>query len=285
MRSVMREHRYGPAPAQVCELHLPGGPAGAADPGAPAGPAGTAGAVRGVVILVHGGFWRARYERSQEHAVAADLTRAGWAVWNIDYRGGGEGPSAGGGWPRTFEDVAAAVDLLATVPGLPLEHVAVAGHSAGGALALWIAGRHRLPAGAPGAGPRVRPVAAVAQAGVLDLEAAARAGVGNGAVVDLLGAGPDDDPERYAWASPAALVPLGVPVLVVTGDADESVPWQLSASWTEVARAAGDEVTLHVEPGAGHMGHVDPGSRVWAVARAFLTDRAGRPERLTGAAG
>ncbi len=257
MRPVMREHRYGPAPAQVCDLHLPAGP------------------VRGVVILVHGGFWRARYDRSQEHAVAADLTRAGWAVWNIDYRGVGEGPSAGGGWPRTFEDVAAAVDLLATVPGLPLDRVAVAGHSAGGALALWIAGRHRLPAGAPGAEPRVRPVAAVAQAGVLDLEAAARAGVGNGAVTDLLGAGPDDDPERYASASPLALVPLGVPVLVVTGDADESVPWQLSASWAAAARAAGDDVTLHVEPGAGHMGHVDPGSRVWAVARAFLTDRVG----------
>src|SRR5947209_16715267 len=105
----MREPRYAPAPAQVCELHLPD---------RPGGPGGVAGPVRGVVILVHGGFWRARYDRSQEHAVAADLAGDGWAVWNIDYRAVGEGPSAGGGWPRTFEDVAAAVDLLATVPGL-----------------------------------------------------------------------------------------------------------------------------------------------------------------------
>src|SRR4051794_23805222 len=141
MRPVMREHRYGPAPAQVCDLHLPSGP------------------VRGVVILVHGGFWRARYDRSQEHAVAADLTRAGWAVWNIDYRGVGEGPSAGGGWPRTFEDVAAAVDLLATVPGLPLEHVAVAGHSARRAPALWIAGPRRPAARAPRARAPRRPAA------------------------------------------------------------------------------------------------------------------------------
>jgi pimeloyl-ACP methyl ester carboxylesterase len=100
--------------------------------------------------------------------------------------------------------------------------------------------------------------------------------VGDGAVVDLLRATPDDDPQRYALTSPVALVPLGVPVLVITGDDDESVPWQLSASWTDVARAAGDDVTLHVEPGEGHMGHVDPASRVWAVARDWLDVRMSR---------
>jgi acetyl esterase/lipase len=256
------EHRYGPAHAQVCELHLPDGPP------------------RAVAVLVHGGFWRARYDRSQEHAVAADMVARGWAVWNVDYRGVGEGPSAGGGWPATFQDVATAVDLLADVGtglplDLPLDRVAVAGHSAGGQLALWIAGRHRLPPGAPGAGPRIRPVAAVAQAGVVDLVSAAREGVGNGAVVDVLGATPDADPARYALTSPVALVPLGVPVLLVTGDADDSVPPALSASWAAAARAAGDDVTLHVEPGEGHMGHVDPASRMWAVARSWLDDRMG----------
>ena len=254
--TATREYRYGPASAQVCELHLPGGPP------------------RAVAVLVHGGFWRARYDRTQEHAVAADLVARGWAVWNVDYRGVGEGPSAGGGWPGTFQDVAAAVDLLADVgEQLPLDKVAVAGHSAGGQLALWIAGRHRLRPGAPGAAPRVRPVAAVAQAGVVDLVTAARDGVGNGAVVDVLGGTPDARPVRYALTSPMALVPLGVPVLLVTGDADDTVPSSLSASWAAAARAAGDDVTLHVEPGEGHMGHVDPASRVWAVARQWLDDR------------
>jgi acetyl esterase/lipase len=254
--TISAEHRYGTAAAQVCELHLPDGTPHA------------------VAVLVHGGFWRASRDRSLEHEVAADLVGRGWAVWNIDYRGVGEGPTAGGGWPATFEDVATAVDLLASAaPGLPLDRVAVAGHSAGGQLALWIAGRHRLPPGAPGAGPRVRPVAAVAQAGVVDLVAAARDGVGNGAVVDVLGATPDADPVRYALTSPMALVPLGVPVLLVTGDLDDVVPPALSASWAAAATAAGDDVTLHVEPGEGHMGHVDPSSRVWAVARQWLDDR------------
>ena len=270
-----REYRYGDAAAQVCELWLPADHA--------------EGPPRAVAVLVHGGFWRARYDRTQEHAVAADLTARGWAVWNVDYRGVGEGVSAGGGWPATFEDVAAAVDLLADLPPedarevpLPLDKVAVVGHSAGGQLALWVAGRHRLPAGAPGSAPRVRPGAAVAQAGVLDLVAAARSGVGNGAVVDVLGAGPDDDPERYALTSPAALVPLGVPALVITGDADESVPWELSASWVEAARAAGDDVTFHVEAGDGRMGHVDPASRVWSMAATWLADRAGLDDRMAG---
>jgi acetyl esterase/lipase len=264
MGTPTREYRYGDAAAQVCDLHLPPD-----DSGRPP---------RAVAVLVHGGFWRARYDRTGEHAVAGDLVARGWAVWNIDYRGVGEGVSAGGGWPATFEDVAAAVDLLADVARevpLPLDRVAVVGHSAGGQLALWIAGRHRLPAGAPGARPRVRPVAAVAQAGVVDLVLAARQGVGDGAVVDLLGATPDDDPERYALTSPVALVPLGVPALVITGDADESVPWELSASFAAAARAAGDDVTLHVEPGEGHMAHADPASPVWSVAARWLDDRMG----------
>src|SRR4051812_4662173 len=91
----VREYRYGDAVAQVCDLHLPGGPP------------------RAVAVLIHGGFWRARYDRTGEHAVAADLTGRGWAVWNVDYRGVGAGPSAGGGWPEAPQDGAAAGDPLA----------------------------------------------------------------------------------------------------------------------------------------------------------------------------
>src|SRR5689334_23481343 len=108
------DYRYGEHPAQVAGLALP-----AADP-------------RGTVVLLHGGFWRARYDRTLQHAVAEDLRTAGWAVWNVDYRAVPPGPNDGGGWPATQQDVATAVDLLATVApahGLGMDDVVVAGHS------------------------------------------------------------------------------------------------------------------------------------------------------------
>lgn len=243
-------HRYGAHPRQVADLWLPRG------------------TPRGVVVAVHGGFWRAAYDRSLQDAVVADLVAARWAVWNVEYR-----PVGDGGWPRTFEDVAAATDALAEVApscGLPLERLVAVGHSAGGTLAAWLAARHRLPAGAVGARPRVRPVAACSQAGVLDLVAAARARTGDGAVTDLLGATPDVAPERYATTSPAALLPCGVPVLALTGADDDVVPPGQSEAFVAAAVAAGDDARLQVVPHEGHMEHLDPASACWRAARAWL---------------
>ena len=153
--------------------------------------------------------------------LARDLAARGIAAWNIEYRRVGQ---EGGGWPGTLEDVAAAADAVVGLEGVDASRVATVGHSAGGHLALWLAARHRLPEGAPGAGPRLRPLGAVSQAGVSDLVAGARAGLGGGACQALLGGEPDDVPERYAVASPAALLPLGVPQLLVHGARDDLVP-------------------------------------------------------------
>jgi acetyl esterase/lipase len=251
-------YRFGDHPAQVADLHLPAGP------------------VSAVLVMVHGGYWRARYDRTLQHAVAADRVAAGWAVWNVDYRAVGEGPSDGGGWPRTYLDVAAAVDLLTVAAAehdLPLHRTGILGHSAGGALALWAAGRHRLPAGAPGALPRVRPVAVVAQAAICDLVTGAVDGLGAGAVVDLMQLPPQRDPERYRLASATALLPLGLPVLLVTGADDDAVPVRQSEAFAAAARAAGDDVTLAVLPGEGHFGHLDPASPVWHCAVEWLAGR------------
>ncbi len=158
------------------------------------------------VVLLHGGFWRTGWDRTLMTALAADLARRGIAAWNVEYRRVGQD---GGGWPGTFEDVAAAVDRLAEVDEVDAARVATCGHSAGGHLALWLAARHRLPDEAPGAEPRVRPVAAIAQAAVCDLERAWRDDLGGGAVAGLLGSF-EDEPDRYAAASPAALAPVGV---------------------------------------------------------------------------
>jgi acetyl esterase/lipase len=257
---VWRSYAYGAHPAQVAELALP--------------PSGTP---RGIVLLIHGGFWRARYDRSLQHHVAADLLSGGWAVWNLDYRAVGSGPAAGGGWPKTYLDVAAGIDALAPAAaerGLDLGVLVAVGHSAGGALALWAAGRRRLPAGAPGAGPRVTPTAVIAQAPICDLDAGARHGLGAGAIVELMGAHPEAAPDRYALASPAALLPLGIPVLLVTGALDDIVPVQQSVAFAAAAGRAGDDVTLEIVPGEGHFGHLDPASDSWSVTRARLDQSA-----------
>ncbi len=211
-----------------------------------------------VVVLVHGGFWGSQFGSDLMDALAADVVRHGWAAWNIEYRRvGGDG-----GWPETFEDNAAALDHLALVAGrfdLDLDRVATVGHSAGGHLALWLAGRQGLPEGAPGSKPVVRPVLAVSQAGVADLRLATSDGTGSGAVESLMGGGPSEFPDRYDLGSPAELLPLGVPSLLVHGESDPLVPIVQSRSFLEQAEKAGDTVRLVALPG-GHFEHLDPAS-------------------------
>jgi acetyl esterase/lipase len=191
---------------------------------------------------------------------------------------------SGGGWPATLEDVAAAVDRLPDLPQagrLDLGDVTAVGHSAGGHLAAWLAGRHRLPAGAPGARPRVRLTAAVLQAGVLDLTRAVEQGLGGGAVGDLLGGGPRTHPDRYAAADPVRLLPTGVPVLCVHAPADDVVPLEQSRRYAEAATAVGDRVEVRAVPG-NHMTVIDPASEAWATVRDWLgRARPTAPDRTT----
>ncbi|MDD7967094.1 alpha/beta hydrolase [Actinomycetospora lemnae] len=243
---------YGKDPAQYGVLHLPPGP----------GPVP-------VVVVVHGGYWRASYGLELGTPLAVDLTNRGIAAWNVEYRRVG----AGGGWPATFTDVADAVDLLAgpvqqAAGGrLDLDRVVLLGHSAGGQLVTWAASRERLDAGTPGADPQVRPAGTVSQAGVLDLVAGAAANLGGGAVVDLLGGRPDTVADRYALASPAALVPAPAPVVCVHGDADTVVPVDQSQRYVTAATAARGDARLRVLPGVDHFAVIDPDQPAWAVVR------------------
>jgi acetyl esterase/lipase len=210
-----------------------------------------------VVVVIHGGSWTATYGKSVTKAISADLARRGHAAWNIEYRRLGRGQE--GGWPATFDDVGAAIDHLSELadPRLDLDDVSLVGHSAGGQLALWAAAQ---------GDSRVRFRRVVAQAAPCDLTAA-------GAARELLGGTPDQVPERYALADPMQLLPLGIPILVVHGASDRTVPVIRSRRFAEAARAAGDEVTLvEPEPG-GHRTHLDPRSKAWRLAAEWLTDR------------
>lgn len=230
---------YGDDPSQFGQLLLPDG-----EP-------------RGVVVVVHGGFWKAEYDLSLGTPLAQDLTARGWVTWNLEYRRvGSGGPGGGGGVPATLDDVAAGIDHLATmaaaglVPAAALDRVVTLGHSAGGHLATWAAGRPD---------PVVPVTDVVSQAGVLDLVAASRAGLGGGAVDAFLGhaPGPAD-----AAADPAQQLPLAVPVHCVHAPNDDIVPISQSREYVERATAAGATADL-TEVTGGHFGVIEVGSPAW----------------------
>lgn len=215
-----------------------------------------------VAVVIHGGFWLARYDLTLMDALCEDLAARGWAAWNIEYRRVGR--RSGGGYPATTDDVAAAVDRLSELAGpagLDLSRVVGIGHSAGGHLALWAAGRG-ASAGVPLAG-------AVGQAAVSDLvDGAGTTARQAEAVRRFLGRGVD--PASVPGANPAARLPCGIPQLLVHGERDELVFAELSRSYADAARAAGDEVELVLRPDDGHMEHVDPSSDAWAAVVSWL---------------
>ena len=246
---VRSTHSYGADPSQVGELFLPSG----------RGP-------HPVAVVVHGGYWRARYDRSLMTGLCIDLAAHGWAAWNLEYRRVGRG----GGWPETFLDVAAGVDLLAELDApLDLDQVVALGHSAGGQLAFWAAARPTLPADAPGAEPGVAIRAAVSQAGVLDLTLAAGLTPSSEPTRALLG-DPGEHFERYVLASPRERLPLGIPQLVLHGERDDTVSLRIATSYASAASHAGDPCELRVLSRTGHFEHIDAGSQAWRVTRDWL---------------
>ena len=252
----MSSHAYGDHASQQAELYLP-------DTEGP----------HPVVVVVHGGYWRARYDRSLMNGLCADLAAHGLAAWNLEYRR----VDAGGGWPATFEDVAAGVDALADSGApLDLERVATVGHSAGGQLAFWAAARPTLPTGTPGADPRVRIGAAVSQAGVLDLLLGAELTPSAEPTRALLG-DPADHPDIYELASPRARVPLGIPQLLLHGDRDHVVSMRITQSYEAAAVEAGDPCELVVLAKTGHFDHIDARSEAWRTAREWLSAYASAP--------
>ncbi|MEO6471143.1 MAG: alpha/beta hydrolase [Aeromicrobium sp.] len=227
---------YGDDPSQFGELTRP------------------TGTPRGVVVVIHGGFWHAQYNLSLGRPLAADLAARGWIAWNLEYRR----TENGGGWPTTFDDIAAGIDKLATIPDVATTTVVTLGHSAGGHLAVW-AGARTSFTGA-WANPQVPVTAAIAQAGVLDLAAAQQSHLGSDAVEAFMGGTVDD---RYALADPIQQVPLRIPVWCVHGTDDDIVPLNQSAEYVKAAKAAGAEAEL-VEVHGDHFVLIDPSTEAWA---------------------
>ncbi len=247
--------RYGPAPQNFGDLRLPvAAPASGAHP---------------LVVVIHGGAYRSAFHVDLMDGLADDLTRRGFATWNIEYRRMGD---PGAEWPGLFQDVAAAADHAATLARthrLDLARVVTLGHSAGGHLALWLAGRHRIPAGGPLAPrPDALPVrAAVAIAPVTDLDRFFTARPELAALVDPAGRGAVD---------PYALLPTGCPQTVVHGVEDQSVAIAESRRYVEAAQAAGDRAALLELPGAEHFAPIRADLPFWPQAAGAVEALAGR---------
>jgi acetyl esterase/lipase len=248
---------YGTEPEQFGDLRVPAG----------AGPFP-------VVVVVHGGWWRAGYDLEYAGHLAAAFAADGFASWNIEYRRIGH---PGGAYPGTLHDVSAALAKLAGIApayNLDLARIVVTGHSAGGHIAGWLAAKqlHR-ELDAFGTTPPL--IGIVPVAGVLDLPRTSELAVADGsgiAVHEFLGGTPADVPEHYALASPAGLLPAGVPIIAVHGTADANVPLELSRTYVERAKAAGDAATLVVIEGADHFEPFDPDTPSGAVVRAAVRD-------------
>jgi 3-dehydroquinate dehydratase type II len=221
-----------------------------------------------IAVLIHGGFWRPPWQRDLMDGLAADLAGRGIATWNVEYR---RGP---GGWEEALFDIASALDHLAglaTDYALDLSRLVVAGHSAGGHLALWGSGRSRLAHDSPWGSPVVTPLLAVALAGVIDLERAGRDDLGDSAVEEFFGTTIEAD------ASPSRILPLKVPQLIVHGTADDRVPVDHSRTYVERARAAGDSVRFVELDGADHSVLIDELSAEWDEIATLICDHLTKP--------
>ncbi|MEV0740237.1 alpha/beta hydrolase [Streptomyces sp. NPDC050549] len=254
---------YGDHPDQVIDFYAPHGER---VPGEPAP----------LVVVLHGGAWRAPYDRRHITPFADFLARRGFAVANVEYRRGAALPAQGGTspvagrWPETFDDVAAALDALPALvrealPQADSRRTVLTGHSAGGHLALWAAARHVLPKDAPwrtDAPAALRGVVALAP--IADFTVAEKLAVCGGAAGQLLG-GEATFAERLPYADPTLLLPTGIATTLVQGRADLDVPQAVAESYADAAAKSGEVVGLTLLEDVGHFPLIDPAADACAV--------------------
>lgn len=251
--------RYGDASEQFSDLRVP-----------------TSRGPHPVVVLIHGGCLKAEYATLRDLAPMAEALKAkGIATWNIEYRRLGQ---PGGGWPGTYQDVGAAVDKLRELSpqhNLDLGRIAVLGHSAGGHLAMWTAARHRLPPESVLFTQQPLPIRGVVNvAGYADLDTfrqVEKGACGGTAIAEtVLGGTPAQVPQRYRQVSAEAMLPLGVPQILIWGDEDTNTPLWLAKRYAKAARRSGDSAQLVVVPNLGHFEVADPSSAAWSAVSEAL---------------
>lgn len=236
-----KREAYGTDPNQFVELRLPRGK----------GP-------YPVLLNLHGGYWRAKYDLAHAGHLCEALRAAGVATFNVEYRRVGD---PGGGWPGTFADIRSAyryVHQEADRFQLDLNRLVVMGHSAGGQLALCLVAHETS----------LRRV--IALAGVVDLKKAFALHLSHDAVVEFLGGTPEEVPEHYREADPMELKISPARQWLVHGSDDDTVPVEFSRDYVAQKKRMGETVDLVEIPRCGHFDVIDPDSAAFQQVTAAV---------------
>lgn len=221
-----------------------------------------------VVVIVHGGCWTTRFGLHLMDAMAEQLTKSGLATWNIEFRRVGQSDSA---WPDTFDDVALAlryVDNLSSEYDLDTDSIIIVGHSSGGHLALWLANQVALSR--LGSELNIRGVVALAPVADLPAVAATEGFACRESLDGLMGGSYADFPERYQTASPANMTNIDIPLIVISGDQDSTIPTQHVRNYAAAAKKRGNTVKHIVVSPSGHFEMITPAATVWAEVESAI---------------
>ena len=243
---------YGPAPSQYAQLFRPSG----------AGPFP-------VVVLVHGGCWTVQFGGiKQMRNVANALSSQGIAVWNVEYRRVDE---EGGGYPGTYQDMHAVIDSLqshASQYQLDTSRIVAMGHSAGGQLVQWIAGRSKLPKTSPLYREHILPINnIISLGGLADLrheEKLIKSSCDRD-IAQLAGSASNDRPDIYSDTNAADLIPNGTRTVLITGELDTISPPRVAHDYAARAVKAGDHAEVLILPGASHYDEIAATSPAWKM--------------------
>jgi acetyl esterase/lipase len=196
------------------------------------------------VLLIFGGAF-AFGDRKQLGGYGIALGRAGYTSLACEYRLAGESL-----WPAQLDDVVTAFDYFhaeATSLGLSASKLAVSGNSAGGCLALLVAGQRSTAVAAA--------VAFYPPVDFLSDDTKSKVDIRDMRYL----VGEDVTDEKLAAMSPLHFVNSSFPpTLLLHGNRDERVHWKESARMYEALVDAGVGAELHIFDGLEHAYDVQP---------------------------
>jgi acetyl esterase/lipase len=253
------KYRYGREPEQFGELWLPNDYE-----------------THPVAVLVHGGCWSLPAGLGSMRAAAEALRDSGYAVWNLEFR---RIAGPGGGYPGTFLDIANGIDFLRRIKDaqkLDLDRLVLVGHSTGGHLALWAAGRAHIKPGSKLYLEKPLPVKAVVSLGGMGDLAAFRStanGCGHKRIDYLVNMAQRGDENYFADTSPASLLPLNTRQLLFHAATDPMLPRNVSLRYAKKARDSGDTVEYFTLKGVRPRDLIDPKSEAWPHVKKAIDEQ------------